>query len=228
MSSNRTRVLLIRHGETLLSGEDTFAGSVDVLLSENGEKQAKLLADRLSSVSISAVYSSPMKRSVKTASFIAEPHNLEVQTYDGLKEINHGRWEEKTRGVVEMQFPVEYKSWEADPFTIAPEGGESGLNVLNRAIPVIHKIVEKHLNQTIVIVSHKATIRLLIASFMGFDLRRYRDNLDQQPCCLNILDFLAVPLQARLLLFNDISHYDSTEKLPSKPRLSKIWSTNTK
>jgi len=224
MASKRTRVLLIRHGATVLTNEDKFAGTTDVLLSETGENQAQALSERLANINISAIYASPMKRTVKTASIIAGPHLLSVQTDPGLKEIDHGHWEEKTRAEVEAQFPSEYKSWEADPFTFAPAGGENGLSVLIRAIPAMRKIVEAHPGQTVVVISHKATIRLLIGSFLGFDLRRYRDNLDQQPCCLNILDFIAVPLQARLLLFNDISHYDSTENLPSKPRLSKIWS----
>ena len=61
----------------------------------------------------------------------------------------------------------------------------------------------------VLVASHKATIRLLIGSLLGFDLRRYRDHLDQSPASLNILDFKDVA-HARLSLFNDISHYSPT------------------
>jgi len=69
------------------------------------------------------------------------------------------------------------------------------------------------------VVSHKATIRLLVASLLGFDARGYRDRLDQSPACLNVLDFKS-PVRARLMLFNDVSHY-STEPLKPTARLSK-------
>jgi len=73
----------------------------------------------------------------------------------------------------------------------------------------------------VLVVSHKATIRLLIASVLGFDARGYRDRLDQSPCSLNILDFRD-PVRARLTLFNDVSHYAGQPETP-KARLSKWW-----
>jgi broad specificity phosphatase PhoE len=73
----------------------------------------------------------------------------------------------------------------------------------------------------VLVVSHKATIRLLISSLLGFDARGYRDRLDQQPCCLNVLEFNG-PVKARLMLFNDVSHYSDMPGRASK-RLSKWW-----
>eukprot|EP00056_Hartaetosiga_gracilis_P019107 m.13054 g.13054 ORF g.13054 m.13054 type:complete len:227 (+) comp7411_c0_seq1:107-787(+) len=222
----KTRILLVRHGATVLTQEDRFAGATDVLLSDEGAEQAAALRDRLAKTKLGAVYCSPMKRTVKTATIIAEPHNLELNKVDGIREIDHGHWEEKKREEVEEEFADEYISWNADPFTYAPEGGESGLQVLSRALPPIREIVEKHAGETVLIVSHKATIRLLIGSFLGFDLRRFRDNLDQKPCCLNVLDFtVAKPIKARLSLFNDISHYKKNQETDAlKPQLSAVWS----
>ena len=113
----------------------------------------------------------------------------------------------------------EYAAWEADPFTFAPEGGESGLHVLARALPVIREIVTRHPGERVIAVSHKATIRLLLSSLLGVDARGYRDRLDQAPACLNVIDFKD-PVRARLMLFNDVSHY-ATEPLADIPRLSK-------
>ena len=90
-----------------------------------------------------------------------------------------------------------------------------------RALPVIRQIVEAHGGQNVIVVSHKATIRLVISSLLGFDARGYRDRLDQAPACLNVLDFKD-PVRARLMLFNDVSHYADH---PGRPRshLSKWW-----
>jgi probable phosphoglycerate mutase len=130
-----------------------------------------------------------------------------------------------TRREVEEQFPDEAAAWDEDPYTFAPVGGESGLQVTARALPVLMEIVRAHPGTNVLVVSHKATIRLLLSSLLGFDPRRYRDNLDQNPAALNIVDFRN-PVRARLTLFNDTSHYDHAGlAIPAFPhaRLSKWW-----
>jgi len=140
---------------------------------------------------------------------------------DGLREIGHGHWEGLTRAEVEAKFPEEYANWEEDPLTYAPEGGESGVVVLARALPVLREIVVLHPDDTVLVVSHKATIRLLLASLLGFDARGYRDRLDQAPACLNVVEFKG-PVRARLMLFNDVSHYAREPRRP-EPNLSRWW-----
>jgi broad specificity phosphatase PhoE len=216
-----TRIYLIRHGATVLSAEDRFAGATNVDLSDEGRAQARALALRLADDHITAVYCSPLKRTVETASIVARPQGLTPIPRDGLREINHGRWESLQRSEVESQFPEEYAAWEEDPFIYAPQDGESGLSVMARALPVIREVVLNHVGENVAVVSHKATIRLIISSLLGFDPRGYRDRLDQAPACLNVLDFKD-PVRARLMVFNDVSHYvDQPGR--SSARLSKWW-----
>jgi probable phosphoglycerate mutase len=217
-----TRVFLVRHGATELSAEDRFAGAVDVRLSDEGRSQARALGERLAQQRIGVAFASPMQRTMDTARLIAAPHGLPITPIDGLREIAHGRWEGKTREDVEAEFADEYKRYEHDPFSFAPSGGESGLQVTARALPALLKIVEDHCDDGILVVSHKATIRLLLSSLLGFDPRKYRDRLDQSPCGLNILDFKDVA-HARLTLFNDTSHYQATVPDVPQRRLSKVW-----
>ena len=136
-------------------------------LSDTGRDQLRRLADRLAYEKIAAAYASPMKRTVESARIVIEPHGLPVATRDGLREISHGRWEQKTRAEVEKLYPEEYARWEADPFSFAPEGGETGLSVTARALPAILEIVAAHPNETVLVLSHKATIRLLLSSLLG-------------------------------------------------------------
>jgi len=229
MSHAPTRVFLIRHGATVLSAEDRFAGATDVPLSEEGRRQAARLAARLKEEPITAVYASTMGRTVETARILAEPHGLEVEQREGLREISHGHWEQMTREEVEARYPEEASEWEKDPYTFAPAGGESGLAVTARALPTLIDLVRAHPGGNILVVSHKATIRLLLSSLLGFDPRRYRDNLDQSPAALNIVDFKD-PTRVRLTLFNDTSHYaDAGLAIPAVPeaRLSRWWSAST-
>lgn len=216
-----TRILLIRHGATVLSAEDRFAGSTDVELSEEGRRQARALGERLASETIAALYASPMRRTLDTATLVGRPHGLEPTGEPALREIDHGRWEGLTRSEVEERFAAEYAAWELDPVTFAPQGGEAGVAVMARALPVVRAIVERHAGSTVAVVSHKATIRLVLAVLLGIEPRGYRDRLDQAPACLNVVDFKD-PVRARLMLYNDTSHYAETPREPAK-QLSKWW-----
>lgn len=216
-----TRLFLVRHGATQLTAEDRFSGAVGVDLSDEGRAQTRRLGARLAHEGISAVYASPLSRTLETASIVAAPHRLVPIPRDGLREIGHGRWEGLTRQEVEARFPGEYANWEGDPFTFAPIDGESGLAVLARALPVLRDIVVSHPGEQVVVVSHKATLRLLLSSLLGFDARGYRDRLDQSPACLNVLDFRD-PARARLMLFNDVSHYQDQPRR-AEGNLSKWW-----
>jgi probable phosphoglycerate mutase len=221
MMTSVTRLLLVRHGATQLTAEDRFSGSVGVELSDEGRSQAARLAERLAQTPIAAIYASPLSRTFETAAIIGRPHRLTPIERDGLREISHGRWEGLSRTEVETRFPDEYAAWESDPFTFAPEAGESGVAVLARALPVVREIVVRHVGQNVAVVSHKATLRLLLSSLLGFDARGYRDRLDQSPACLNVVDFKS-PVRARLMLFNDVSHYQHQPRR-SAGNLSKWW-----
>lgn len=216
-----TRIYLVRHGATQLTAEDRFSGAVGVDLSEDGRWQAARLGERLQRQGIDAAYCSPLSRTVETAKIIGERCGVVPVEAPGLEEISHGHWEGLTRREVEERYCDEYQAWAEDPFTFAPEGGESGVAVLARALPVLRRIVTSHPGQRVLVVSHKATIRLLLSSLIGFDERGYRDRLDQAPACLNVLDFRD-PVHVRLMLFNDTSHYSERPRVPTQ-NLSKWW-----
>jgi broad specificity phosphatase PhoE len=220
-----TRLFLVRHGATGLTAENRFSGAIGVELSDEGRAQVRCLAGRLAAEKIAAVYCSPLSRAADSATILCEPHGLTPIRRDGLREISHGRWEGLSRSEVETRFPGEYESWEADPLTFAPVGGESGVSVLARALPVIREIVVAHSGENVVVVSHKATLRLVLSSLLGFDARGYRDRLDQSPACLNVVD-CKDPVRARLMLFNDVSHYQTMTR-KAEGGLSKWWDASS-
>jgi len=201
-----TRLYLARHGATPLTEQDRFSGATGTGLSEDGRRQAAKLGERLRHEGLTALYASPLERAVETAASIAGPCALPIRTEEGLREIHHGRWEGLTRDEVIARYPDEHAAWVSDPFTFAPAGGETGVSVLARSLPLVRDLAARHRGERILVVSHKATIRLLICALIGIDPARYRDRLDQAPACLNRID-LTEPFDARLVLFNDISHY---------------------
>ena len=130
-------------------GRDRFAGETDVELSDEGRDQARKLAVRLRTEKIGCcllLASGPEPWKPPASS--RWPHNLSIVRRDGLREISHGRWEQMTRREVEEKFPEEVAAWEEDPYTFAPAGGESGLAVTARALPVLIEIVRTHHDKT--------------------------------------------------------------------------------
>jgi probable phosphoglycerate mutase len=200
-----TRILLARHGATTSTADDRFAGSSDVELSPQGIQQVTRLSDAMRPVPIDAAYCSNMKRAIDSASIIAHPHGIEPVVDRNLREIDHGHWEGVPHKEVEQRFAAEYRAWSADPLDTVIPGGESGRMVLTRALAAVGRIVAKHAGQSVLVVSHKATNRLLLAAWLGFDARRYRDRLAQDLACLNIIHFREPG--PRIVLVNDTSHY---------------------
>ena len=226
----KTRVFLVRHGATVLSAEDRFAGATNVELSEEGRRQVEALSRRLAAQPIAAFYASPLDRTMETARILAAPHEKAVEPEAGFLEINHGVWEGLTRQEAETRFGDMYVKWEADPYNFAPDGGETGLAVAARAMPALLRAVAAHAGEMICVVSHKATIRLLLGAILGFDPRRYRDHLDLNPASLTVLDFRDA-MNGRLTLFNDVAHYAPDGlAIPPVPggRLSKVWGDGKK
>jgi len=205
------RVHLVRHGTTT-AAEGVFSGSQDLPLSEHGQAMAQRLSKRLSQEQIDSFYSSHKIRAIQTAHAISLPHvemkgsKLIPSQLSELGEISHGRWEGKTKDEVIKEWPDEYEHWEEDPCLFAPLGGENGLSVIGRAIPAMDNIIRANAGKTAVVVSHKATLRLIICHYLGLPYRQYRDSFDLDQASLTTLVFKN-PTKAKLTLYNDTSHY---------------------
>jgi probable phosphoglycerate mutase len=184
-----TRLILVRHGSTEHSQADRFCGRTDPPLSAHGETQAAAASRRLTKEPLAAVYASTMRRALRTAEIIAAPHSLSVTTDAALREIDHGHWEGLEQDDVKRRLAPEFAAWTADPLTFAPEGGETGLSVLSRALPALRTIVERWTGRTALVVSHKATIRLAAAALLGLDPRRYRDRLALDAASVSVITF---------------------------------------
>lgn len=209
------RIHLVRHGATI-AAEGVYSGSQDNPLSERGKEMAKRLSERLESHKIDAFYCSQKKRAMETSFILAKPHIDAVGEWlvpsqiSQLNEIDHGRWEGKTKDEILKEWPDEYERWEEDPYLFAPDGGENGLSVIARAVPVMNNIIRANMGKTVVIVSHKATIRLIVAHYLGLPHRHFRDCFELDPASLTTLVFKK-PTAAKLMLYNDTSHYSAAK-----------------
>jgi broad specificity phosphatase PhoE len=210
-STQPTRVLLVRHGDTESSKGGRFTGATDIPLSKEGHIHALELAIRLARYPLEAVYASSLQRAQDTAGATANLHNLKVTPIPELAEMDHGVWNGKTRDeIVKIYGQAQVDEYDRDPYHFRPEKGESGEDVLKRAAPALSGLVKKHEGQSILVVAHKTTNRLLICHFLGMNPQEYRDKLAQRPACLNVLLF-PNENEAQLLLLNDIGHYATSD-----------------
>jgi broad specificity phosphatase PhoE len=160
----------LRHGETVYSETGAYCGEVDAELTPDGIRMAKAFADAYRSVAWAAAYASPMKRTIATAKPLCDALGLEMQLRPGLEEIHYGKWEDKTVDFVKQHYWDDYIHWLAEPAWNPPTGGETSVEIASRASLVIAEIQEKYKTGNVLVVSHKATIRILLCDLLGIDL----------------------------------------------------------
>jgi broad specificity phosphatase PhoE len=111
-----------------------------------------------------------------------------VQRKEGLREISYGQWEGKTPEVVNREFHDTYVRWLTDPGWNAPTGGERGIDIARRSSLVIEEIEKTYTTGNILVVSHKATIRIMLCSLLGIDVGRFRDRIAMPVGSISIVE----------------------------------------
>ena len=165
----------LRHGQTALSREDVFCGSgLDPELTPEGMEMAHAFAKAYREAEWHAVYSSSLRRSITTAQPLCDALGINLQVRAELNEIAYGKWEGLTKEQVSKEYQDEYISWLADPAWHAPTGGESAILIARRGLQVIEEIEKQFTGGSVLIVSHKATIRIILCSLLGIDVGRFR------------------------------------------------------
>lgn len=173
------KVVLVRHGETDWNTVNRIQGWTDVPLNSNGEKQAHRTAAKLSKIKISAVYSSPLKRALRTAEKIAKKQGTEVITAPEFIEINQGLWEGLLVEDARKQLPTLYRRWEEDPYNTSPPGGESVRVLAERVLPAYEKIRGAHPDETVCIVTHKVVMALIKCAHNNVDFKEVHSRLPE-------------------------------------------------
>jgi len=163
-----TEIILARHGETEWNVEEVFRGRIDVELNETGLKQAELLGEYLSKLKIEKVYSSPLKRALRTAQGIADYQRLKVEVTPALIDFDFGKWQGLTVGEVKAKYESLYREWLENPQQVKIPGGENLDGVRRRAISLVGSVLDKY-DGTVVLVSHRVVNKVLICALLGLD-----------------------------------------------------------
>ncbi|MGK7945244.1 MAG: histidine phosphatase family protein [Microcystaceae cyanobacterium] len=182
-------IYFLRHGETIYSREGGYCGILDPDLTPEGHKMAEAFAKAYQSIPWSAIYVSPMKRTIATAKPLCDAVGVEMQLREGLKEMNFGVWEDNSHEWVKEHHLEDYINWMTEPAWNPPTGGETAVEVASRSMLVISEIEGKHLAGNVLVVSHKTTIRVILCNLLGVDLGRYRDRIDMLAASVSQVKF---------------------------------------
>lgn len=180
---------LVRHGDTDASSEGVLCGDLDIPLTASGKAQAEAIAPRLHKLGLTAIYVSPKLRARQTAEPITKLTGLTPKIEEGLREIGYGAWEGRKEAEVKATDPEIYAAWGVDPAINSPPGGENGYAIAARALPVLDRIRTENPNGHVLIVSHKATIRVLVCALLTVHIGRFRDRIACPTASLTSFEF---------------------------------------
>ncbi|HUS33441.1 MAG TPA: histidine phosphatase family protein [Kofleriaceae bacterium] len=195
---------LIRHGQTDYSRENRFCGAIDPPLNDVGLRMAEAFGAAYAKLPWTAIYSSPRTRTRQTAEALARRVEAPVLVDDGLAEIAYGEWEGMRHDEVQAKWPEAYAHWSADVASRGTPGGETAFAVAARAAPVLERVRATHGSGRVLVVSHKATIRIMVCALLGLDVRLFRDRLGQGVAA--VTRFELKKTGAQLVQLGDVSH----------------------
>ncbi|MHC9544082.1 MAG: histidine phosphatase family protein [Vulcanimicrobiota bacterium] len=209
-------IYLIRHGETELNRKELFRGRMDVPLNDCGRLQAESAALALSSVRLTAVYSSPLKRAAETAAPLAAQNGISVTVLEGLNDVDCGDWEGRSVQEVRERFTDLYRIWEETPHRLTLPGGESLATLRRRAYQAFRKIVSSINDDAAAIVSHRIVLKVLILAVLGLSNSRFWQ-IRQDNGAISLIQFSPSVPKGVITYMNDTSHLRTSawkEQLP--------------
>lgn len=162
-----TRIIITRHGQTVTNKEGRFCGHSETDLTEMGQQQARALGKRLADLNLAAVYTSGLSRAVMTAHLATEDRGLPVHADPDLREFNYGEWELEKGAAVARRYPEQHKLMRAEDPSWQPPGGETIGIVRERTFAALQRIIKKHKNETVLVVTHGTAINCMLSVVMG-------------------------------------------------------------
>ena len=164
-----TQIILVSNGNTPWDKDKIFQSSKDIPLDDLGREEAWAVADWLQDETIHVVYTSPLSRARDTAIAIARHHDLEVVDLPALADLSYGDWEGVPWKEVKVKYADLYRQWETAPHTVRFPNGEPLAVLRTRALAAVEEVVQRHPDQTVLLMAHRAVNRVLIAAFIGLD-----------------------------------------------------------
>lgn len=201
------RIFLIRHGETDWNRNFRYQGCSDIELNATGLEQARRLAVRFAGMRMTRVWASPLSRAYRTAEIMMahNEHPCPIERREELREISFGIWEGMSVDEVAERDPATLAQWRIEPFSKAPEGGESLAEICARSERAARQLVDDGRGgERTLVVAHGAILRSLLSALMDVENMNIMWRMRFDNCSVTVLDIWG--RRPSLLLLNDTHH----------------------
>ncbi|MEC0228356.1 histidine phosphatase family protein [Paenibacillus alba] len=205
-----TRLYLIRHGETQWNEERRMQGHLDSPLTAKGQQQATWLSNALQDVHFDRLCASSSGRALQTATIVKGTRDMDIHTSDDWREMNLGSWEGRISSEIEELDPDNFHAFWHAPQMYKTSKGESFEDLQRRVIPAIERLVEEHAGQTIALVSHSVTLKIIMAYLEQKSLAELWNPPYFHPTCLSVVEFK--DSKPHIQLHADTSHFPEERK----------------
>ncbi|WP_207435424.1 histidine phosphatase family protein [Sabulibacter ruber] len=193
-----TKLLLIRHATTNSVGIRLSGRTPGVHLNEEGQAQASALGARLSGLNLTAIYTSPLERTMQTAEAIAQHHTLQPIVNEAFLELNFGEW--TNLPFEELSGNPQFRQFNTFRSVAQIPGGEMMLEAQARFVAGLQKLCEKHPHETVAVVSHSDLIKAAVAYYAGIHLDMFQ-RLEISPASVSVIE--VYDETARIMVIND-------------------------
>ena len=205
-----TRVVAIRHGETVWNAGMRMQGQLDTALSERGRWQARRVAEALAGEGIEAIFASDLARAFDTAQALATPRGLPITTDAGLRERSFGVFQGFTYAEIDARWPAEAARWRRHDPDFGPEQGETLHEFSARAVAACTRIAASQAGRSIAIVTHGGVLDCLYRAASRIELGAPR-SWELGNATINRL--LYTPRGFTLVGWSDTAHLDDEASL---------------
>jgi probable phosphoglycerate mutase len=200
---------LLRHGETEFSHDDRFCGRIDAPLTVEGHEMATLFAAAYGHLGWRAIITSTRARAIDSAAPLAAMTGVEASADPRLDEMHYGAWQGLSKDEAALRDREYFARWLQDP-SIGPPLGESPRDVAIRAAAAIEELRHHHAEGNVLIVSHKALLRILVSGLIGNELRHYRCGPTWPAGAVTQIDFGSGGPSVRR--FADVAHLETRDQ----------------
>ena len=185
-----TRIIFVRHGESVGNLEHRFYGNFDRGLTDIGRQQADKAGEYiLKNYKLDIAYASDLGRAYETGEIIAKKQGLTPIPDKGLREINAGIWENRLFDEIVTEFADTYHIWRTDIWNSAPNGGETVKELAARIKNAVWAIAEKNNGKTVLIATHATPIRTLECEWRHEPYENMKDRPWVKNASVSVVDY---------------------------------------
>jgi broad specificity phosphatase PhoE len=164
----KTRIYLVRHGETEFNRLGIFRGRFEVDLNDRGRRQAGEIAAALRGEGIERLHAGPLRRTRETAEIIGSALGIPVVIDPGFDNISLGEWQGVPKETVQRDWPEAWHQWQTSPEHLVVPGGETVEDVKRRAFARVSELVgDPSTPAALGIVTHRSVMKVLASAFLN-------------------------------------------------------------